>query len=264
MIKTRDNLKSITLWVIFWIALAAGFGGYIGYTQGGDKAMEYFSAYLVEKSLSVDNLFVFYMIFAAFGITSDKQRTILYYGIIGAIVFRGIILFSGVALIQQYHWLLYFFGAFLVYTGVKMLVSSDGDESIEDSKIIRLIRKLFPKLSTTLLVIIIIEIMDLMFAIDSIPAVLSISQDPLIVYSSNIMAILGLRSLYFLLAYVADKMYYLKHSISIILAFIGVKMLIEPFLHISTGISLGLIVSLLILGIVCSLRRKTTTLTSNI
>jgi len=248
---------------------------------GPKLALEFLTGYLIEESLSVDNLFVFIMIFGFFNIKPQYQHKILFWGIIGAIIMRAIFIFAGVALINQFAWIMYIFGAFLIYTGVKMLFEKEEEDKAfnpNDNKIIKLFRKLIPVVddphihrffikknkkwyaTTFFIALLFIEGSDLIFAIDSIPAVLSVSKDPFIVYTSNIFAILGLRALYFALSGVMQYFYYLKYALAGILSFIGFKMCFNEFcaemgyhLHISNMASLGVIVVLLTVSILASI-----------
>lgn len=281
------RVKPALYWSAFWIGLALLFNVgiyFIGDIYWGEviakqKALEFFTGYLIEKSLSVDNLFVFLMVFGFFGIQAKYQHRILFWGIIGAIVMRAIFIFAGVALIERFTWVMYVFGAFLVYTGIHMLFEKDDKNSFDPNKnfAVRLFRKFMPvsedtslttffvrkdkKLYAThfFIVLLLIEASDLIFAIDSIPAVLSVSKDPFIVYTSNIFAILGLRSLYFALNGVMQYFKYLKYALAFILSFIGIKMCINELghqfgynIHIGTFVSLGVIIVSLAISIFAS------------
>lgn len=281
------RVKPALYWSAFWIGLALLFNVgiyFIGDIYWGEviakqKALEFFTGYLIEKSLSVDNLFVFLMVFGFFGIQAKFQHRILFWGIIGAIVMRAIFIFAGVALIERFTWVMYVFGAFLVYTGIHMLFEKDDKNSFDPNKnfAVRLFRKFMPvsedtslttffvrkdkKLYAThfFIVLLLIEASDLIFAIDSIPAVLSVSKDPFIVYTSNIFAILGLRSLYFALNGVMQYFKYLKYALAFILSFIGIKMCINELghqfgydIHIGTFVSLGVIIVSLAISIFAS------------
>lgn len=281
------RVKPALYWSAFWIGLALLFNVgiyFIGNIYWGEviakqKALEFFTGYLIEKSLSVDNLFVFLMVFGFFGIQAKYQHRILFWGIIGAIVMRAIFIFAGVALIERFTWVMYVFGAFLVYTGIHMLFEKDDKNSFDPNKnfAVRLFRKFMPvsedtslttffvrkdkKLYAThfFIVLLLIEASDLIFAIDSIPAVLSVSKDPFIVYTSNIFAILGLRSLYFALNGVMQYFKYLKYALAFILSFIGIKMCINELghqfgynIHIGTFVSLGVIIVSLAISIFAS------------
>jgi tellurite resistance protein TerC len=278
----RVSSKEALLWTCLWVSLAVGFAGVVWYFYGFEKATEFMTGYLVEQSLSVDNLFVFVLVFRHFRVEERYQHRILFWGVLGAVVMRAIFIFAGVALIQKFHWIIYLFGAFLIYSGLKLLFEKDGEEETEEvaeSMAVRLVKRFFAisknydgqkfftiengkRVATPLfLVLIVVEITDLIFAVDSIPAVLAVSKDPFIVFTSNIFAIMGLRSLYFLLADVIDKFVFLKKGISFILTFVGVKMLFPEISRWITGesltipspISLVVIASVLFLSIVISL-----------
>jgi len=278
----RVSSKEALLWTCLWVSLAVGFAGVVWYFYGFEKATEFMTGYLVEQSLSVDNLFVFVLVFRHFRVEERYQHRILFWGVLGAVVMRAIFIFAGVALIQKFHWIIYLFGAFLIYSGLKLLFEKDGEEETEEvaeSMAVRLVKRFFAisknydgqkfftiengkRVVTPLfLVLIVVEITDLIFAFDSIPAVLAVSKDPFIVFTSNIFAIMGLRSLYFLLADVIDKFVFLKKGISFILTFVGVKMLFPEISRWITGesltipspISLVVIASVLFLSIVISL-----------
>jgi len=274
------KVKTALLWSLFWIGLAVAFNVGIYYFIGHQKALEFLTGYLIEESLSVDNLFVFIMIFGFFKIAPQYQHKILFWGIIGAIFMRALFIFAGVALIHKFDWVMYIFGAFLLYTGIKMLFDKEDSEDFNpnDNFFLKLFRKIFPVTdepnlhnffvkkgkrwyaTTFFVVLLIIEGSDLIFAVDSIPAVLSVSKDPFIVYTSNIFAILGLRSLYFALSGIMKYFFYLKYALAGILSFIGFKMCFNEFCNqmdygreISNLASLGVIVGLLTLSIVASL-----------
>lgn len=274
------KVKTALLWSAFWIGLAVAFNIGVYYFLGEQKALEFLTGYLIEESLSVDNLFVFIMIFGFFKIAPEYQHKILFWGIIGAIVMRALFIFAGVALIHQFDWVMYLFGAFLIYTGIKMLFDKEDNEDFNpnDSFFLKVFRKYFrvtdePNVhnffvkkgkkwyaTNFFIVLLIIEGSDLIFAVDSIPAVLSVSKDPFIVYTSNIFAILGLRSLYFALSGIMKYFYYLKYALAGILSFIGIKMCFNEFckqmgyeMEISNIASLGVIVMLLTISIIASL-----------
>ncbi|BBA69398.1 TerC family protein [Geobacter sulfurreducens] len=265
-IKFREALT----WTLVWVSLALSFNAWIYFEMGPTKAMEFFTGYLIEQSLSVDNLFVFIMIFSYFHITKVHQPKILKWGIIGALVLRAIFILAGIELIERFHWMIYVFGGILVVTGFKMAFG--GEEKIEPEKnpMVRLVRKLVPitkrirddrffikkggvRAATPLfLALVMVESSDLIFAVDSIPAVLAVSRDPFIVYTSNVFAIMGLRSLYYLLANVMEMFVYLKLGVSVILAYVGVKMLLVDIYHIPIIFSLGTIVGVLAISILTS------------
>lgn len=266
------KIKEALGWSAFWIALALAFNVMIYYWQGKDQALEFLTAYLVEKSLSVDNLFVFIMIFSYFRVDPAYQHGVLFWGVLGALVMRAIFIFAGIVLIQQFHFLVYGLGAFLIYGGIKMLLHK-GDEEINPEKnfLVNGFRKLFPvlpnfhedkffvridgKLFATpmIIVLLIVETTDVVFALDSIPAILAISEHPFIIYTSNIFAILGLRALYFALAGVMQLFHFLKYGLSIILVFIGVKIMIADFYKIDIGVALGTVAAILSISVVASL-----------
>jgi len=269
-VKVREAL----LWSLFWIVLSLFFNLGIYLLEGSVVALEFFTGYIIEKSLSVDNLFVFLLIFSYFKVPAKYQHKVLFWGIIGALVMRGTLIFVGVTLINQFHWVLYIFGAFLVFTGVKMALQDEAVEvHPEKNIIVRIFKRILPvtpgyhegkffvkvdgKLYATLLfiVILVVETTDLVFALDSIPAIFAITRDPFIVYTSNVFAILGLRALYFALAGLLDLFHYLKFGLSIVLAFIGVKMLIEGIYEMPILIALSVVAGVLILSIVASILR---------
>lgn len=235
------------------------------------NALEFLTGYLIEEMLSVDNLFVFLLIFQFFRVPSAYQRSVLYWGILGAIVMRAIFIAAGIALIEMFHWVIYVFGAFLVYTGIK-LVLKDEDDGVDPDKnlVLRLFRRFFPVttayhgrnffvkldgrwVATPLcVVLLVVETTDLIFAVDSIPAILSITRNPFIVYTSNVFAIMGLRSLYFALAGLMQQFHYLKYGLSIILSFVGIKMLTSDIYHMPVQLALGVVVATLVLCVVIS------------
>jgi tellurite resistance protein TerC len=275
------KVKTALLWSAFWIGLAMLFDMGVYYFLGHQKALDFFTGYLIEESLSVDNLFVFIMIFAAFGIEPKYQHRILFWGIIGAIVMRAMFIFAGIALIRKFVWVMYIFGIFLIYTGIKMLFEKDSQDEVmdlENNKMLKFIKRFLPittnheethffkringKLFATqfFLTLLMIECSDLIFAVDSIPAVMSVSTDPFIVYTSNIFAVLGLRSLYFALSGIMKYFRYLKLGLAFILSFIGLKMCVNELsramdwhFHISNFVSLGVIVGILTIAIVASM-----------
>jgi tellurite resistance protein TerC len=278
--NTVVKIKEALLWSAFWISLALAFNVVIYYQFGKAQALDFFTAYILEKSLSVDNLFVFIMIFGYFNIAPKYQHKVLFWGIFGALIMRAIFIFTGVTLIQNFGWIMYIFGAFLVYTGIHMIASKQEDDDFDPNKnfIIRWFRKMMPVTDDTstmhffvrknkvlyatpfFITLLFIEVSDVIFAVDSIPAVLSVSKDVFIVFTSNIFAILGLRSLYFALSGIMEYFHYLKYALSGILTFIGLKMCINEFsdmfgysFHISNYASLGIIVTLLTVSIILSL-----------
>jgi tellurite resistance protein TerC len=251
-------------WTTVWIALSLVFSGVIWWFMGRHSALEFLTGYTIEKSLSLDNVFVFVLIFGAFAVPKNQQHHVLYWGVIGALLMRGVVIGAGSLLIARMHWLLYIFGAFLLLTGVRLMFGGDAEMHPERNVIYRGLAKLIPstsqyhggkffvvengrRLATPLfLVVLCVEAADLLFAIDSIPAIFAVTTDPLLVYSSNVFAILGLRALYFVLADVIEKFRYLKPALALILTFVGVKMVIAGVYKVSIVASLGVI-----LGILC-------------
>lgn len=251
--------REAAIWSGVWIALAMIFAGIVFWYQGTDLGLKFLTGYVIELSLSVDNLFVFLLIFSFFKVPAKVQHRVLYWGVMGALVMRLTMIFVGAALINRFHWIIYIFGAFLVYTGIKMFRQEDSDIQPEDNPVVRAVTRYIPisrhydgkhfftrvngKLTGTLLllVLIIVEVTDLVFAVDSIPAIFAITTNTFIVYTSNVFAILGLRSLYFLLAGVVEKFQYLRMGLAIVLTFIGVKMLIEV-VHVVIPVWVSLVV----------------------
>ncbi len=249
------SFREAAVWSAVWIALALVFNGAVFHWMGPLKGTEWFTGYVLEKSLSVDNLFVFVMLFAAFGVEMKNQHRILYWGILGALIMRAAMILAGTALLNRFEWMMYVFGAFLIYTGIKMFFVEEAGADPTKNGIVRVFRKIIPfdpegghqhflvkknhRLYATpmLLVLISVEVTDLIFAVDSIPAVLAITRDPFVVYTSNIFAILGLRSLYFLLAKMMDRFHRLKVGLAVILTFVGIKMCAAHWLKTSLGVS---------------------------
>ena len=270
----KVSIKEASLMVAAWIALAALFGAAVWLTLGQTKALEFFTGYVIEYSLSIDNMFVFIMIFAYFAVPPEHQPKVLIWGILGAVIMRFIFIFIGVQLITQFKFMIYIFGALLIYTAVKMLAHKEEEFDPSKMPVLKALKKIMPmkdnyhgenffikdagKLFATPLfaTVLVIETSDLIFAIDSIPAVLSITHDTFIVYTSNIFAIIGLRSLYFLLAGMAGKFEYLKYGIAAVLVFVGIKMLISHFYHFPTALSLLVIVVILAIAIITSVIHK--------
>lgn len=270
--RSHQSMRVAVYWSLFWISCALIFNlflwFYLRYEAGDQvantKALEFFTGYLIEKSLSVDNLFVFYMVFKQFHIPNEYQQRVFTYGIWGAVIMRLLVILAGTALVQRFHWLLYLMGVFLLLTGIKIFFSKEESKDLTETLAIRifkrfmrittefhgerfLIRKNGLLYATPLLVaLFFIELSDLVFALDSIPAIFAITTDPFIVWTSNIFAILGLRALYFLLSGMITKFRLLKYGIALILMFVGFKMVIEPWLHVPVGISLSIISSILL------------------
>ncbi|ENU64057.1 TerC family protein [Acinetobacter lwoffii] len=277
------KVRTAAYWSIAWVSVATLFGGglwlYLEQTAGtaiaNAKVMEYFAGYLLEKSLAIDNVFVWLMIFAAFAIPPALQRKLLLYGVLGAIVLRTIFIFIGAWFVQEFSWILYIFGAFLVYTGFKFLRGQhEEDSNIEDMAILKWLRKhmrITPQLqgdkffvrqngllwaTPLFLVLILVEASDVIFAVDSIPAIFAVTTDPFIVLTANLMAILGLRAMFFLLSGAASKMHYLPYGLGIILVFIGFKMLMLDVFHMPIWISLSFIVIVLTVTAILSIRHS--------
>jgi tellurite resistance protein TerC len=261
-------------WSVLWIALAMLFGAGVYRFKGPEAGLEYFAGYLIEKALSVDNIFVFVLIFGFFRVPPRYQHRVLFWGILGALVMRGGMIAAGAYLIQHFHWVIYVFGAFLVFTGVRMAIQKEHGLDPDSNPAIRLIRRVMPvtrayhgqkffvrehvggrlRLAATPLFVVValVETTDLIFAVDSIPAIFAVTQDPFIVYSSNVFAILGLRALYFLLAEVIDRFHYLKLGLSVVLVFVGLKMLAADVYKVPVGVSLGVIAGVLGVAVAAS------------
>ena len=276
----KVSLKEAATWSLIWIGVALLFNGAIwwyldanaGRELANQKAMEFFTGYLIEKALAVDNVFVWLMLFGYCAIPGELQRRVLLLGVLGAIVMRTGMIFGGSWLISQFHWVLYLFGAFLVLTGAKMLWMADQEPDLANNPLLRWLRRHLKVTDTLhgekffvvkqgvryatplLLVLILVEISDVIFAVDSIPAIFAITTDPFIVLTSNIFAIMGLRAMYFLLADFADRFVLLKYGLAVILLFIGAKMLLIDWIHIPIALSLGVVALILIISMLLSLR----------
>lgn len=271
------GFREASVWTLVWVALAMAFNAGVWYCLGAAKALEFFTGYIIEESLSVDNLFVFIMIFSYFRVSRALQPKILKWGIIGALVMRGIFILVGIELIERFHWMVYVFGAVLIYTGFKMAFGGDEEVHPESNPLVRLVRRFVPitkkargehffikrrgiwAATPLFLTLLVVESSDVIFAVDSIPAVLAVTHDPFIVYSSNVFAIMGLRSLYYLLAHVMEMFTHLKLGVSVILCFVGVKMLLANVVEIPLMLSLGVIVGALGISVLTSvmLTKKT-------
>ncbi len=265
------SVKSALWWSAFWVGLAVAFNIFVYYWKGPEAALEFVTGYLIEESLSVDNLFVFMILFNYFRVPAGMQRKVLFWGIIGALVLRAAFIIVGIELIEKFEWTVYILGLFLVYTGVKMAINSDSEMEPEKNPLLTFINRFIPvsksydrdkfftringKLFATPLfvVVIIIETTDIVFAADSIPAILAVTKDPFIVYTSNVFALLGLRSLYFALAGIMQLFHYIHYGLSIILAFIGVKLLIQNWYIIDMRVSLLVVAGILGLSVFFSL-----------
>jgi tellurite resistance protein TerC len=274
----KVSLKEAAAWSAVWIGLSLCFAFAIYRTMGRESGLEFLTGYLIEYALSVDNIFVFVLIFTYFRVPEKYQHRVLFWGIIGALVLRGVMIVAGSVLVTHFTWILYIFGAFLVFTGLRMaLQKDDAVYNPERDPVLRLARKLIPvtqdyhgdqffvqvadetgriryAATPLFIVLLIVDTTDVIFATDSIPAIFAVTRDPFIVYTSNICAVLGLRALYFLLASVVDKFTYLKLGLSVVLIFIGAKMLLEPFVHIPIVASLGVVGAVLLASVLVSMR----------
>lgn len=266
VIRVREALT----WTAVWITLAMAFNLFVHAYLGKEKALEFFTAYVIEKSLSIDNIFVMIMIFSYFHVPREYQHKVLFWGILGALVMRVIFILAGIELIHKFHWLIYVFGAFLIFTGIRMVTSGERKLEPEKNPLIKFARRMFPVTkgyeednffvkrgdktwaTPLFLVVILIEGTDLIFAVDSIPAILAISDDPFIVYTSNVFAILGLRSLYFALAGIEQYFQYLKYGLAAVLTFVGIKMCLADIYKIPVEISLIVIVFILAISMLAS------------
>ncbi|HEX5808067.1 MAG TPA: TerC family protein [Anaerolineales bacterium] len=279
----RVSIKEAAIWSIVWITLSLLFnlGIYFFWDRfvpasdysNSEAALAFLTGYLLEKSLSVDNIFIFVVIFTYFAVPAVYQHRVLFWGILGALIMRGTLIVIGSALLKEFHWIIYVFGAFLIFTGIRMAIERNEEAHPERNPVVKLLRRVIPVtesyegdkffvrrmgkvLATPLfLVLLIVESTDLIFAVDSIPAIFAVTDDPFIVYTSNVFAILGLRSLYFLLAGVVDKFHYLKLGLSAVLVFVGLKMILTDIYKIPIGLSLIVIASILSISIVASLVR---------
>ena len=261
-------------WSVLWVTLALAFGGYVWYRHGSELGLQYLTGYVIEKSLSVDNIFVFVVIFGALGIPPIYQHRVLFWGILSALLMRGAMIGAGAALLQRFHWIIYVFGAFLVLTGVKLLLTRGSASHPEKSAVFQFLRRVVPAsphldgnhfftkvggkwLATPLFfALALIEVTDVIFAVDSIPAIFAVTSDPYIVFTSNVFAILGLRSLYFLLASFVEKFTYLKPSLAFVLMFVGAKMALVDVVKVHAGVSLAVVLGILAVGIVASIIRN--------
>ncbi|HEY6089288.1 MAG TPA: TerC family protein [Gemmatimonadaceae bacterium] len=274
----KVSLKEAAVWSAVWVALSLCFAFAVWHSMGEEKGLEFLTGYLIEYALSVDNIFVFVLIFSYFRVPEKYQHRVLFWGIIGALVLRGVMIVAGSALVTRFSWTLYIFGAFLVFTGIRMALQKDeAAYNPERDPVLRLSRRLIPvtpgyrgdrffvhepndagrlryAATPLFIVLLIVDTTDVIFATDSIPAIFAVTRDPFIVYTSNICAVLGLRALYFLLASVVDKFVYLKLGLSLVLIFIGAKMLLEPFIHIPIIGSLGVVGAVLGASILASMR----------
>ncbi|MEX0994967.1 MAG: TerC family protein [Balneolaceae bacterium] len=264
------SIKESLTWTGIWIFLAIVFGVGLYYFMDPQSSLDYFTGYLIEKSLSVDNIFVFLLIFTYFNVPSKYQHKVLFWGILGALIFRLVFIFLGVALIERFHWIIYVFGAFLIFTGIKLGLEKNKEIQPEKNPILKLVRRFLPVTrqyygenffvnirsrwvaTPMFIVLIVIETTDVVFALDSIPAIMAITRDPFLIYSANAFAILGLRALYFALSGVMRLFHYLHYGLSVILVYVGIKMIIEPFYEIDTLYSLIVILGTLIISVLLS------------
>lgn len=277
----KVGIKEALAWSGLWVAVSCLFAGWLyielagnpvyGAAVAKEKVLEFFTGYILEKSLAVDNIFVFLMIFGYFKVAPKYQHRVLLYGVLGALVLRAVMIFIGAALVRQFEWILYLFGAFLLYTGIRMMKSEEDEEDLSSNRLLGVVKKIIPigsefhgdkfftiengkKIATPLfLVLIMIELSDVIFAVDSIPAVFAVTTAPFIVLTSNIFAVLGLRAMYFLLADVAERFVFLKYGLAFVLSFIGLKMLMMHWVHIPISISLSVVFGALGASILTSL-----------
>jgi tellurite resistance protein TerC len=265
------SVREAGTWSAVWIGLALAFGAGVYHFMGQDAGLQFFTGYLIEKALSVDNIFVFVLVFSYFRVPSHYQHRVLFWGILGALVMRGAMIAAGAALLERFHWILYVFGAFLVITGIRMATQRAAAIDPASSPVLRLVRRLMPvtdgyrgqrffvreagrRVATPLFVVLaLVETTDLIFAVDSIPAVFAVTTDPFLVFTSNVLAILGLRSLYFLLAGVIHRFHHLKTGLAAVLVFVGAKMLLAEVVAVPVGVSLGVIALVLGTSVVASL-----------
>jgi len=268
------TIKESLIWSIVWVVLALAFNAGVFIVAGRTPGLEFFAGYLIERALSFDNIFVFVIILSYFGVPSHLQHRALFWGIIGALITRSLFIAAGAALLGRFEWVLYIFGVILIYSGGKMMFEKGTEVHPERNIFIRAVQRVLPltnsyetdgftvrrggKLFFTPLVVVVLalETTDVIFAVDSIPAVFGVTRDPFIAYSSNIFAILGLRATYFLLAGVMESFYYLSHGLSLVLVFIGVKMLLGAFVHIPIVVSLGVVVAILAVAVIASILRN--------
>jgi len=267
------SLKEALIWSVVWITLAMVFNAGLYIFSGSEPALQFFTGYLIEKSLSVDNIFVFVLLFTYFSLPAAYQHRVLFWGVLGALVMRGTFIAAGVALLDTFHWIIYLFGAFLIFTGIRMGFHKEVEVHPENNLLLKIIRRFVPvtesyehtrffvrragqvMVTPLLPVLLVVESTDLIFAVDSIPAVFAVTRDPFLVYTSNIFAILGLRSLYFVFANVMGKFYYLKLGLAVVLSYVGVKMVLDGIYHIPTALSLAVIAVVLAVAVVASIVR---------
>lgn len=267
------SLKEALGWSAVWIALALLFNAVLYFWRGPEPALQFLTGYLIEKSLSVDNIFVFVLLFSAFGVPAAYQHRVLFWGVLGALVMRGILIAVGAALLDDFHWILYVFGAFLIFTALRMALHKEAEVHPEYNPILKFARRFVPVtadyegdrffvrragqflVTPLLLVLLVVETTDLIFAVDSIPAIFAVTTNAFLVYTSNVFAILGLRSLYFVFANVIDKFYYLRPGLAVILGYVGVKMIVTDIIHIPSALSLLVIAGILVIALTASIVR---------
>jgi tellurite resistance protein TerC len=266
------SVKESLIWSGIWILVGIAFNVGVFAFSGPQKGLEFFTGYVIERSLSIDNIFVFILMFTYFGVPARYQYKVLFWGILGALIMRGALIMVGTALIDAFHWILYVFGAILILSAIRMAVQKeDAELQPERNPVVKLFRRFFPVTETyhggsffvrqgskwlatpLFIVLLVVETTDLVFALDSIPAIFAITTDPFIVYTSNVFAILGLRALYFALAGIMDRFHYLKLGLSIVLGFVGAKMLLDAFIHIETWVSLVVVAAVLTISVIVSL-----------
>jgi len=269
----QTSVKEALVWSGIWITLAMAFNLGIYFFLGSQKAVEFLTGYLIEKSLGVDNIFVFLLIFSYFKVPSKYQHKVLFWGVLGALAMRALFIAAGLSLIERFHWLIYLFGAFLVFTGIRLATRKDTGINPERNPVVKFFRRMIPVTETyqqdhffirragryfatpLFVVLLVVETTDLVFAIDSIPAIMAITLDPFIVYTSNAFAILGLRAMYFGLAGLLGLFYYLRHGLATILIFVGAKMLVTDLYEIPVGIALGVVAAILASSIIASVKK---------
>jgi len=270
------GVREAAIWSVVWVSLALAFNGWLAASFGAQRGLEFLTGYLIEKALAVDNIFVFLVVFASFKVPASYQHRVLFWGIFGALLMRALFIFAGAALLMRFHWIMYLFGAFLLLTGIKLLFQRELEPHPEHNPLFRLFTRLVPSVpdyhggrftvrrdgrmfvTPLLLVLVLIEITDLVFAVDSIPAIFAVTSDPFIVYTSNIFAILGLRAMFFLLAGAMDRFAYLKVGLSFVLMFVGTKMVIVDLYKIPIGLSLAAIAAILGVAVLASWLRERT------
>jgi len=270
------GVREAAIWSVVWVSLALAFNGWLAASFGAQRGLEFLTGYLIEKALAVDNIFVFLVVFASFKVPASYQHRVLFWGIFGALLMRALFIFAGAALLMRFHWIMYLFGAFLLLTGIKLLFQRELEPHPEHNPLFRLFTRLVPSVpdyhggrftvrrdgrmfvTPLLLVLVLIEITDLVFAVDSIPAIFAVTSDPFIVYTSNIFAILGLRAMFFLLAGAMDRFTYLKVGLSFVLMFVGTKMVIVDLYKIPIGLSLAAIAAILGVAVLASWLRERT------